>query len=190
VRGTKALAVAPGGTRLYYVDNAGRPPNADHSTVHALSLEESPNGDALIARSLPWDGFTAEATTLALSPDGALLAVGDRSGAVTLIDTATGKQRARLESPPHDAEGQVWSLVFSPRGSELAVGTQQGHIDVWSLADTRAPLFRLPGHRGFVASLAYDAKGRFLASAGSDKTVDIWDLERILEESGKLGLAW
>jgi WD40 repeat protein len=179
--GAKALAVATGGKRLYYIDNFG---------LHALTIEEEPGGDFSSSRILPWDGLPSEAMTLALSPDGTVLAVGDRSGAVTLIDTKTGKKTARLESPSHDAEGTVWSLAFSPTGNQLAVGTQQGHVDVWSLAETSAPLFRLPGHRGYVSSLAFDAQGRYLASAGSDKTVDVWDLLRIREESKKMGLAW
>ena len=53
-----------------------------------------------------------------------------------------------------------------------------------------APLVRLPGHRGRVSSLAFDAQGHHLASAVSDKTVDIWDLEHLVEAFGKLGLAW
>ncbi|WP_044148734.1 WD40 repeat domain-containing protein, partial [Singulisphaera acidiphila] len=84
----------------------------------------------------------------------------------------------------------IWALAFSPDGQELAVGLQQGHIDLWSLNNPTAPLLRLTGHRGFISTLAYDPKGRFFASTGSDKLVDIWDLDHVRSELGRLGLNW
>jgi hypothetical protein len=41
-----------------------------------------------------------------------------------------------------------------------------------------------------IAALAFDAQGRHLVSAVSDKTVDVWDLELLREEYARLGLAW
>jgi len=70
------------------------------------------------------------------------------------------------------------------------VGTQQGLIDVWSLDHLSAPQIRLPGHRGNVKSLAFDTRGRHLASGGTDRTVEIWDLDVIRDELGRLGLGW
>jgi serine/threonine protein kinase/WD40 repeat protein len=172
----RSLAVAPGGDRLYLVDERGG--------AYAWGLE------ALEARPLGWSQFPTQATSLALSPDGRLLAVGDQTGRVSLIETAKGTRQARLSPPPGVSEGIVSSLAFTPDGKELAVGSQQGHIDLWSLADTSAPVLRLPGSRGFVASLAFDPQGRQLASAGSDKTVDVWNIDRIHQELKRLSLEW
>jgi WD40 repeat protein len=41
-------------------------------------------------------------------------------------------------------------------------------------------LATLAGHRGIVHRLAASADGRLLASAGSDGTVLVWDVERVL----------
>jgi len=171
-----SLAVGPGGRRLYLVEGGG--------SARAWAL------DGPEARLLVWPDLPGDATGLALSPNGGVLAVGDHAGAITLIDTATGKAHARLSPPAGDGPGLVLSLAFSPDGRLLAVGTLSGQVDLWSLADTSAPLVRLPGHRGFVAALAFDARGRHLASAGSDRTVDVWDLDRVREEFARLGLAW
>jgi WD40 repeat protein len=171
----RALAISPSGDRLYLAD-VGR--------LHAWALEGTR------ARSLNWAGGPADLTSLALRPDGRLLAVGSRTGGVvTLIDTETGVTVARLAPRTVEGDGAVRSLAFSPDGLELAAGTEQGHINLWSLKDTSAPPLRLPGRRRVVAALAYDPAGRHLASAGSDKTVDVWNLDRLRDEFRQLGLA-
>ena len=188
------MAVSPDGARLYLSDNWSR--------VHALALE----GDR--ARWLDWS-LDIRARTLALSPDGTELAIADRGrpsiapdgrplatvdrgrpGSVALIDTKRGIEAARLEPTNNEDEGQISSLVFAPNGRELAAGTQQGLIDVWSLDHPSAPRIHLPGHRGSVNVLAFDPKGRHLASGGNDRTVAIWDLGIIRDELGRLRLGW
>ena len=168
--------LSPAGDRLYFVEN---------NDVHAWTLAGTK------ARSLGWTDIPKDkdATTLALSPDGGVLAVGGRTGVVTLIDTAKGTTLTRLTPLSGEGGGLVSSLAFSPAGNSLAVGTQQGQIDLWSVLGAPTLLVRLPGHREIVTALAFDAPGRHLASAG-DKTVDVWNLDRIREEFARLGLAW
>src|SRR4029079_6366086 len=52
-------------------------------------------------------------TSLAWSPDGALLARGYRDGAVILADAATGRSLRQLESHP----AAVTGVAFSPSGA-------------------------------------------------------------------------
>jgi eukaryotic-like serine/threonine-protein kinase len=172
----RALAVASRSDRLYVVDGSGN--------VLAWAI------DGARSTSLSWSGLVGKAMSLALSPDGALLAVGGSDGTVTLIETAQGTVRARLLPEPDGSDGRIWALAFAPGGRELAVGNQQGQVELWSLADPSAPMLRLPGHRGSVAALAFDTQGRHLATAGSDKTVDVWNLELLRDEFGRLGLTW
>ena len=171
----RTLAVSPAGDRLYLLGHSG--------DVHALALDGSQ------ARRL--DGsLPIEVTSLALSPDGATLALGDRLGSVALVDTSRGVIRSRLRPLVGESEGRIWSLAFAPDGRTLAVGTQQGPVELWSPDVPSAPLVRLPGHRGLVTTLAFAPKGRYLATGGSDKLVQVWDLRRIRDELGKLELAW
>lgn len=177
----RQLAANATGDRLYLLNTAG--------DVHALALAGTR------ARRLDWD-LPGGASSIAISPDSATLAIGDHKGNITLVNTEDGKIQTRLRTGATEAEGRILTLAFSPNGRELAVGTSQGPVEIWSLSDTTAPLLRLPGHRGIVTTLAYDPKGhylatgRFLATGGADKLVDVWDLERIRSELDRIGLAW
>lgn len=180
-RTVMGMAASPAADRLYLITNGGLP---NSSEVLALALD----GDK--ARRLDWN-LGGGVTSLALSPDGETLAVGDRLGTIALVDTAQGAVRTRFSLLSSETERRTWwALAFSPDSRALAIGTQQGTIEIWSVHDTSAPRLRLPGHRGFVASLAYDPKGRYLASIGSDKVVQVWDLQRVREELDRHGLGW
>jgi WD40 repeat protein len=181
------MVAAPDGKRLYLIENP------DHR-VRALALE----GDQV--RWLDWP-LDIRATTLALSPDGRTLAVADRGGrpgsaargqpgSIALIDTARGTEIARLAPGTDEAEGPISALAFAPGGGELAAGTQQGEVELWSLDHLAAPQIHLPSHRGRVAALAFDPHGRRLASGSDDRTVAVWDLSIMRDELGRLGLAW
>ncbi|MBV8232135.1 MAG: hypothetical protein JO329_19305, partial [Planctomycetaceae bacterium] len=171
----RALAASQAGDRLYLLDQSGG--------VHALALEGT------TAHRLDWD-LPIEATGLALSPDGATLALGDRLGNVALVDTTRGTIRARLRPTAGESDGRVAALAFAPDGRTLAVGSLQGPVALWATDAPSAPLARLPGHRGLVTALAFAPEGRYLATGGTDNLVNVWDLECLRRELGKLGLAW
>jgi serine/threonine protein kinase/WD40 repeat protein len=182
------IAVSPDGSRLYLIDNP------DHR-VRVLGLKEDRAG------WLDWS-IELRATTLALSPDGRLLAIADRGGrpgsaargqpgSIALFDTERRSEIARLQPSTDEAEGPISALAFAPGNRELAAGTQQGQVDLWSLDRPTAPQIRLPSHRGRVEALAFDPQGRRLASGGyNDRTVAVWDLSVIRDELGRLGLGW
>jgi eukaryotic-like serine/threonine-protein kinase len=81
-----------------------------------------------------------EASAIAFSPDGRLLAIDSGHGVVRLVDPATGREYARLEDP--DQHGAV-GLCFSADGARLVatIGASQP-IHVWDLRTIRAELAR------------------------------------------------
>jgi len=173
------LAVSSDGSRIYLIDPFG-----------SLAIWEVSGNKA---RALTWahvptrNNVLPKANALALSPGDDVLAIGNGDGSITLLETATGNVRETLVKG--DTEGRVEALAFSPDGRKLAVATQL-HIDIWSLNNPKAAPLRLPGHRSLVTALAFDPKGQYLASAGLDRTADVWNLTRLREEFEKLGLAW
>ena len=172
-RGLPAV-LAPAGNRLYYLTRRG-------GELTCRDLQGPQAGRAPLAVGVK------DAMILAISPDGSTLAVAERSGVVLLVDAARGVVREGL-SPPADDPGPADSLAFSPDGRTLAVGARE-QIRLWAIAGNARPLVRLPGHRGSVRSMAFDAKGLRLAGA-DEKTVKVWDLARLRLELAHLGLDW
>ena len=68
--------------------------------------------------------------TVAFSPDGTVVASGDSTGTVALIDAATGHELVRLSG----GSSTVDSLAFSPDGTEIAGATYAGTVTLWSTA--------------------------------------------------------
>jgi WD40 repeat protein len=68
--------------------------------------------------------------SLALSPDGEVLAVGYQDSTVRLWNMESGEQLIVLEGH----EGRVVSLAFSPDGTLLASGGADGTVRLWGVA--------------------------------------------------------
>ncbi len=174
-----AVQVAPQADRLYLIDDRG--------ALRVWDLEPAEQG--LSAREAQPEIAIQNATGLALRPDGAVLAISDRMGAVSLIDTRTLRTVEKLPTAS-DSEGFLFLLAFSPDGKTLAVSSQQGTISLWALSVPHpTPFLKLPGHRGMITSLVFDATGNRIASAcGSESLVEVWDLALIERSLAELGL--
>ncbi|TDD73896.1 TIR domain-containing protein, partial [Actinomadura rubrisoli] len=66
-------------------------------------------------------------------------------------------------------------LAYSPGGSVLAVGSEDGGVLVCD-AVTGTPLRTLQGHGDRAYAVAFDSGGNVLASGSADGTVRLWDL--------------
>jgi WD40 repeat protein len=75
--------------------------------------------------------------TVAVSPDGKLIAISSSRSLVQLCDARTGEEIATLESPSRQT---VTSLAFSPDGTRLAVTQQRQTFHVWNLPALRRDL--------------------------------------------------
>jgi WD40 repeat protein len=114
----------------------------------------------------------AGAQTVALSPDGRLLASADSAGStIRLRDAATGDERRRCEGH----RGLVHALTFSPDGRWLLSGGADRTIRLWHAWSGRERL-RLRGHADRVNAVCFSPDGQQALSGSADGTVRLWDL--------------
>ena len=134
-------------------------------------LESAPRLDTILVEQDP----SRPITGAAFSPDGQLLVSGSSAGAFTIWDFDDRRELAEVDL---GAELGIRSLAFSPLVAErvLAVGTMDGSIILWSLADARNPseLTRIAGHKDVVTTVAFAPGGRLLATGSADGSVKLW----------------
>ena len=106
---------------------------------------------------------------VAFSPDGQLLAVASGIG-VWFYDVATSRELALLPTT-----SKVYSVSFSPDGTTLASGSDDGAIKLWNVA-ARKYITTLSGHRHRVTAVSFSPDGRILASGSWDDMVKLWDV--------------
>ncbi len=126
------------------------------------------------------EGHANEITSLAFTPDSAILASGAQNeNAIRLWDVAAGRELRRLEGHT----GWVRSLAISPDGSLLASGSTDRTVILWDLATGRQ-LHRLEGHGDFLGNIAFSPDGASLVSVSRDGTARLWDVATGAQRDG------
>ncbi len=110
--------------------------------------------------------------SLAVSPDGGTIATGDFSGAIRLLDTATGEESTMTKGHTVGVNG----VAFSADGTFLVSAGLDRTVRLWNVKDLKERK-AFHGHTDMVFSVAVFRHGRSFVTGGKDNTARIWDVE-------------
>ncbi|KAB5590057.1 Notchless protein [Ceratobasidium theobromae] len=118
-----------------------------------------------------WD-TGAVVKSIAISPDGGLIAFGGPDGKIGTIDRSSG---ALLARPFRGHTDSVRSLAFSPDGTRIVSGSTDKTVWVWNVPNGAPAFDPFIGHSGKIHSVAFSPDGKLVVSGSRDKTVRLWD---------------
>ncbi len=165
IRGVTALAFSPDGTMMAvgYV-----------------------NGDAEI-----WDGTTGQpidsafavgndqVLALAFTPDGKALASYDFDGSLGVRELPFLKLRTPVVTV--GAAAEVNAAALSPDTTTLAIGTNDGTVQLWDVGIDQKIGTAIATEDGAIDSLAFSPDGKTLATGGDDRIVRLWDVGYLVD---------
>ncbi|MEC4811681.1 MAG: NB-ARC domain-containing protein [Scytonema sp. PMC 1069.18] len=109
--------------------------------------------------------------SVAFSPDGELLALGDTNGEIRLYQVSDWKQLLLCKGHTN----WVVSLAFSPDGKTFASGSRDYIVKLWNVS-TGECLQSLQEHDDEVWSVAFSPNGNTLISGSDDHTIKLWSV--------------
>ena len=127
-------------------------------------------------------GHSSGVKSVAVSPDGGMIASGSFDQTIKLWDL----QRGELKKTLKGHTGTVTSVQFSPEGILASASFfPDGTIKLWEVdgEQNRVELKTTLRGNDWVAlaiwSIAFDARGKYIASGHNvDSTIKVWDIER------------
>jgi WD40 repeat protein len=105
-------------------------------------------------------GITNHIESVAVSPDGLLLAAGSYDGSVYIWKISDGMRLKTLK----ESQSPIWSVSFSPNNAILAAASLDGWVHTWNTDDwSRTELAFTPGKENPVFSLAFSPDNKYIA---------------------------
>ncbi|KAI7839202.1 hypothetical protein COHA_007091 [Chlorella ohadii] len=181
----RALAYSPSGASLA----AG----GDDEGIKLVDM-----ASARVFRQLKSQAYTR---SIAYDPEGAYIASVNGDGTLNVWEIEGGKQQLcrRKACPKVDLDSTArCQPAWHPDGGSLlaAPGTEKGDIVLYERMSWEAAFSLAGQHSDDVSLLAFSPNGLYLASAGMDQALCLWDvnertcLEKRLLPGSATGLAW
>ncbi|HVV02284.1 MAG TPA: c-type cytochrome domain-containing protein [Verrucomicrobiae bacterium] len=123
-------------------------------------------------------GHSDAVYSVALSPDGKVLATGSYDQKIKLWEAATGKELKTLSG--HN--GCVYALAFRPDGKVLASASADRTVKLWD-AQTGERLDTFSQSLKEIYALAFTPDGKRLFAGGSDNRLRVWEISEKANEN-------
>ncbi|MGH1396715.1 MAG: protein kinase domain-containing protein [Trichormus sp.] len=125
--------------------------------------------EVALLKTLP--GHENTVSSVAVSPDGKIIASSGDDRTIKLWNIATGQQVATLTG--HSRKVNI--VAISPDGQTLVSGSDDNTIKIWNLKTCQV-MHTLTGHSDAIHALAISANNKTLVSGSDDKTVKVWNI--------------
>jgi WD40 repeat protein len=146
---------------------------ATASTVRRSNFYNRPSRDDSFL-TVP---VNAQLSSVAVSPDGRLVATAGNDSLVRLWNSETGHEIRTLRG--HTSRS-ILAVAFSPDGQWVASGSRDRTARMWRVpigGDARV----IARHRDRVMALDFSTEGMLLATGSRDRSVKVWDALRARE---------
>jgi WD40 repeat protein len=154
------VCITPDGKGFYARDNSGK----------SIKFSDLKTSREVVAPPV-------KINAIALSPDGNVLAGAGENGTLYLWDVNNNysvKEIPRLGNP-------LTSVEFGPEGRRIITGDNVGIVKIY---DSQAGMIirTLSGHTSGIEQIRFNHAGTFMATASKDKTVRLWNLNKLKEQ--------
>ena len=95
-------------------------------------------------------------------------------GFLSWVDVSVGKMVAQF---PNGRLGPISVMCQNPQNAVLCLGHSKGTVTMWT-PNMKEPAAKLLAHRQPVRAVAVDGSGTYLATAGVDRSLKIWDVRQ------------
>lgn len=154
------LIFSPDGKGFYSTDNAG----------YSIKFCDLTTAREVIASK-------EKLNSISLKRDGSVLAGAGNNGTVYLWDVKNNFTVQSLYKNP----SPLSAIAFAPDNVSLVVGDVNGQVKIIPLNNPSAVRI-LSGHTSTIQHISFNHKGTFMATASNDKTVRLWNLDRLREQ--------
>ncbi|NEP49097.1 MAG: WD40 repeat domain-containing protein [Moorea sp. SIO3C2] len=108
-------------------------------------------------------------SALAFTPNGRTLVSSGYDGNIRVWDTRTWQLKYTLAKHT----GKIRAIAINPVNGTILASASRDGVRLWNL-NTGKQIAWLTGHQDWVQSVAFSRDGRFLATGGFDRTINIW----------------
>ncbi|HYC86005.1 MAG TPA: High-affnity carbon uptake protein Hat/HatR [Chryseosolibacter sp.] len=183
---------------LYDLNNVGAGPKKLSGFTHSVdNLIFSPDDNGFYARdnagmSIKYSDLNTvkeiikpaeKINSIALSPDGKLLAGAGNEGSLYIWDVRNNYASKVLYKNPQVRSKPIGlsSVGFRPNGKEIVIGDVLGFVKIFSV-ENASNLRVLSGHRATIEHIVFNHNGPFMATTSNDKTVRLWNLDKLNQQ--------
>ncbi|MEO7991842.1 MAG: High-affnity carbon uptake protein Hat/HatR [Chryseolinea sp.] len=116
-----------------------------------------------------------------LSADGNKIAGAGEDGSLYIWDVQVNFSVKEIK----DLGKHLTSVTIAPEGRRIIVGDNTGLLKIYD-NQTGFVIRTLPGHESSIEEIQFNHAGTFMATASKDKTVRLWNMNRLKEQPIKL----